>query len=81
MNTVLLNGSERRIFSKEEASRAGFRPFTFGYHPESELWMMENVAKDMDAAGHSICCVEVIDPRQKGLVWLEIWRRAYHKRF
>lgn len=80
MNTVLLNGIERRIFSKEEASRAGFRPFTYTYNPEQELWMMENVAKDMDNAGYSICCVEAKDKRAPGFLFLEIWRRAYHKR-
>lgn len=78
--TVLLNGIERPIMSAEEASRAGYRAFTYGYNPEVELWMMHNVAKDLDKQGDGLCCVEVIDRRSPNFLWLEIWRRTYQKR-
>ena len=78
--TVLLNGIERPVFSAEEASRAGYTPFTYAYDPENELWMMQNVSRDMDRAGFAICCVTVTDKREHGTVWLEVWRRAYRDR-
>ena len=83
MNTILLNGIERDVLTESKAKEMGYRPMTYVYHPENELWMLHNIARDMDKAGHTIVCVMKRDPKQHSddTVWLEVWRRVFRKTF
>lgn len=57
-----------KIITKEEALAGRYRAMTTEYKIASELWMMENVIKDMKSGGIDYAIVSMP-------AGLEIWRR------
>jgi hypothetical protein len=82
-NGVYINGEQRPVVSEKEAEEMGYRPMTYPYHPENELWMLERVFKDLDASGTSAILVTKPDPRMHNdsVTWLEVWKRVFHRKF
>tara|TARA_S200002703_G_C3594664_1_gene182684 strand:+ start:130 stop:378 length:249 start_codon:yes stop_codon:yes gene_type:complete len=78
-NTITILGFEREYLSKTKACQLGFRPFTFGYEPRSEAWMIERCAADLDRAKRDWVIVYANDPHHKNAQLVEIWVRDYCK--
>ena len=78
MKTLTVNGREREVLEPEEAINRGYFAFTYGYHPRSEAWMLDGVARDMDRGGADWVIVYGRDPHGKDETdYVELWKRSY----
>lgn len=74
--SVCVNGRDREVVTEGEARHRRFRPMTTAYQADGELWMMDNVAKDLDAWGNRMLLVQKKNPHDKECgEWYEIWKK------
>ena len=72
-------GIERQVIAPALARAKGYRALTYRYDAESEGWMIENLAKDLDSRGVDWIVVPVDDPHNKGQAYMEIWKKSIAK--
>ena len=73
---VTLNGKAREIVDPAIARNRGYYPWTYGYCLETERWMLDRAATDMDRARQEIVLIPGADPHGKNnREWFEIWRK------
>ena len=76
--TLRLAGADRQVMTRDEALADGYYPFTYGYHPRSEAWMLDRVASDLDKFNTEFAVVFAPDPHYKDESdYVEIWKRSY----
>jgi hypothetical protein len=79
MRKLSILGIERDVHSPLKARQLGYKPFTYAYEPNTEAWMIDRLAADLDRARTDWVIVYVPDPHAKSHDYIEIWKRSYSK--